>query len=299
MPLTRSRSAPGARCAASRPAARGSPRPRRSSRPAPRPRRPPGAGPSRCRVQAAKVSTTSIGLSRRKPGCRRSTQAAIQAKKSRSRAICRSMPGPQDLDRDLLARAGHARSAPGRSRRRRPAGRRSSRTARRAAGRARASIIWRASAPSNGGRSSCSCDRSAASSWPSRSDAGGEALAELDEARARAPAAPAPGAGPGRPGASWRDSRRARRSTGSGSGSRSSGNSALWRARQRAMPISRQRCRTLRSMAACLETPGRVDRRDAAGQIAIAHALRARPARSCARRSPGPGKRRMLSTRYR
>ncbi len=49
------------------------------------------------RVQIAKVSTTVIGLSRRKPGCRRSTQLAIQAKKSMSRAIWRSMPGRSTL----------------------------------------------------------------------------------------------------------------------------------------------------------------------------------------------------------
>ena len=78
--------------------------------------------------------------------------------------------------------------------------------------------------------------------------AGREALAELDEARARAPAARAARRWPGRPGASWRDSRRARRRTTSGSGRSSSGNSALWRARQRPMPTRRQRWRLERSM---------------------------------------------------
>ena len=55
---------------------------------------------------------------------------------------------------------------------------------------------------------------------------------------------------PGRPGASLRATRRAIRTTNSGTGASSSGNRALWRARQRAIRTRRQRLRIARSMAA-------------------------------------------------
>ncbi len=198
------------------------------------------------RVQSAKVSTTLIGLRRRKPGWRRSTQVAIQAKKSMSRTIWRSMPGRSTL----IATSSPAAVTPkctwaieaaatGRSSKLVNSsgnGRPSSR-----------SISWRASALSNAGRSSCSCERSAASSWPSRSARVARlwpSLMKLGPSSCSAAAR----RWPGRPGASWRDSRRARRRTTSGSGRSSSGKSALWRARQRPMPSRRQRWRLERSI---------------------------------------------------
>ena len=49
------------------------------------------------------ISTISTGFSRRNAGRVRSMRRASQRNRSRSRANARAMPGPQHLDRDLLA----------------------------------------------------------------------------------------------------------------------------------------------------------------------------------------------------
>ena len=248
------------------------------------PRRPPGADPSRAGSRRRRSRPRRSGAAGETPGCRRSTQAAIQAKKSRSRAICRSIAGRRILTATSSPSVVTAKwtwaieaAATGRS----------SKLANSSSigAPSSASIIQRARARSNGGRSSWSCDRSAASSWPSRSERVARLWPSLMKLGPRSCNAMAR-RWPGRPGASWRDSRRASRRTRSGIGRRSSGNSALCRARQRAMPIRRQMCRRRAEHADCPRgaRPNAAPRCPRTGRGSARD--RTRPARSCARRSP-------------
>ena len=204
--------------------------------------------------------------------------------------------GPQDLDRDLLAGGRGARSGPARSRPPRPgvssklansssSGRPSSR-----------SISWRASKVSNGGRSSCSCDRSAASSWPSRSARVARLWPSLMKlgpsscsARARR--------WPGRPGASCRDSRRATRSHELRQRQAARAGTARCAApdsgRCRPDATDGARSRSMRPKGARPSATRRCRRTDCDSAPA-----RDRRARSCRAKVAWSGKRRMLSTRY-
>jgi hypothetical protein len=105
----------------------------------------------------------------------------------------------------------------------------------------------RAMAGSKGSSASCSFERSSARCWPSRSARVARlwpSLMKLGPSSCRACARRSPG----RPGASLRATRRAIRTTNSGTGASSSGNSALWRARQRPITARRQRLRTVRTI---------------------------------------------------
>ena len=177
------------------------------------------------RVEAAMVCTTATGLSLRLLGCSRSTQAAIQAKKSRSRVISRSMSGRSTLTATgspslVTAKCTCAIDAAA-------TGRSSKLANRSSTGRpSSSSIMRRAMAGSKGSSASCSRDRSSARCWPSRSARVARlwpSLMKLGPSSCRACARRSPG----RPGASLRATRRAIRTTNSGTGASSSGNRAL------------------------------------------------------------------------
>ena len=189
------------RCAASRPAARGSSGRRRNSRPARRRPPPRSADPFRAAPIAPGSRTTSTGFSRRSAGWVRSISRASHRNRSRSRAKARAMPGPQHLDRDLAARrlsrakctcaieAAATGVSSNAANRLRAAARTPPRSAR------------RASLPGNGGSRSCSSRQIRGDLVAEQIGAGRQDLAELDEARARARSARRPAARPGRAGA--------------------------------------------------------------------------------------------------
>ncbi len=197
-------------------------------------------------VERARVATDAIGRNRRNPGCSRSSQRAIQANRSRSRCISRSMPGRRILTAtsspsEVTAKCTCAIEAAA-------IGRSSKLENSSAKGwPSSASSVARAISGGKGGKWSCRAERSAAKRSPNRSARVPRlwpSLMKLGPSSCRASAKRCPG----RPAALWLDSRRASASTVSGIGSSSSGNRALCRARQRPMPSSRQRLRSVRNM---------------------------------------------------
>ena len=235
-------------------------------------------------VQRAKVSTTSTGL---QPAQRRLEALDSSASQMKQVEVARERrvdAGPQHLDRDLARPRSSTREMDlgDRGRGDRPVVE-ARRTARRRGRPSSRSIERRACAAGKGGRPSCSWARSAAISSPSRSARVGEALAELDEGRAQL----VKGAGQALARAPRRlagaTSRRASRSTAArAAAASSSGNSASWRARRaRDADQARRGGGSSAAPSRPLQPPGRVQRRDAAGQVAVRGPARGRRARSC------------------
>ena len=247
------------------------------------------------RLQPAQPRLKSLDRARRARGRGRD--------RGRTPARC---PGRSTLTATSCARSvvGGSRNGPGRSRRPRPAGRR---TSEELADRPAELGLDRAPAPRRPGRAAggpAARERSAVISsptrsarvdsiWPSLMKVGPSSLSAGREPLARTP----------RPDAAARQEarrdRRKRNAAPTSASALSSARSAPWRARTRAMARSR---RILRSDAAphasrASDPPGGMERRDPAGQIAVAWRGRTRPPRSGAASSACAGNRRMLSTR--
>src|SRR3954471_12109161 len=138
-------------------------------------------------------------------------------------------------------------------------------------------MMRRASSAGKGGSLSCNSARSAAMASPTRSDRVDRIWPSLMKLGPRSRSAAA-SRSPGRPGTSFAEIRRANEATPGATSRSSCGKSASWRPSVRMITIRRTTLRIVRIIGTFepvqekgSEPPAGMDRRDAAGQVAVAH----------------------------